>query len=80
MFRTGESWVLGDNPAIGLILYEDRFRYDWVQAPLITSDMTYVHTKLNRPIRVYREIDSRLILEDMYAKLALFAQRERGIK
>lgn len=24
-FRTGETWVLGDNPAIGLILYEHRF-------------------------------------------------------
>lgn len=73
-FRTGESWVLGDSPAAGLILYEHRFEYDWVSAPLITQDMTYVHTGLNRPIRVYRHIDSRLILEDLYAKLALFAQ------
>lgn len=73
-FRTGESWVLGDSPAVGLILYEHRFEYDWVSAPLITQDMTYVHTGLNRPIRVYRHIDSRLILEDLYAKLALFAQ------
>ena len=74
VFRTGESWVLGDSPAVGLILYEHRFEYDWIGAPLITQDMTYVHTRLNRPIRVYRHIDSRLILEDLYAKLALFAQ------
>lgn len=74
-FRTGETWVLGDNPAIGLILYEHRFCYDWVQAPLITGDMTYVQTGLNRPIRVYKSIDSRLILEDMFAKIALFAQK-----
>lgn len=73
-FRTGETWVLGDNPAIGLILYEYRFMYEWVQAPLITSDMTYVHTGLNRPIRVYQSIDSRLILEDLFAKIALFAK------
>ncbi len=73
-FRTGEAWVLGDNPAIGLVLYEHRFHYDWVQAPLITSDMTYVQTGLNRPIRVYRSMDSRLILEDLFAKLALFAK------
>ncbi|MDD4849287.1 MAG: hypothetical protein PHO10_01155 [Gemmiger sp.] len=32
----------------------------------------------NRPIRVYRSIDSRLILEDLYAKLALFAAQENG--
>jgi hypothetical protein len=73
-FRTGESWVLGDSPAIGLLLYEHRFAFDWVEAPIIGSDMQYIHTKLNRPIRVYRNIDSRLILEDFYAKLSLFAK------
>lgn len=80
VFRTGETWVLGDNPAVGLLLYEHRFEYDWVQAPMITSDMSYVHTGLNRPIRVYKSIDSRLILDDMYAKLALFARKceEKG--
>ena len=40
VFRTGESWVLGDSPAVGLILYEHRFEYDWIGAPLITQDMT----------------------------------------
>lgn len=75
-FRTGETWVLGDNPAVGLILYEHRFLYDWVQAPLITTDMTYVQTGLNKPIRVYKSIDSRLILDDMFAKIALFAQKK----
>ncbi|MFV0502437.1 MAG: nucleoside hydrolase [Lachnospirales bacterium] len=74
-FRTGESWVLGDSPAVGLILYEDRFHFDYVPAPLITADMAYVHTGLNRPIRVYNSVDSRLILEDFYCKLALFAKK-----
>ena len=32
-----------------------------------------MHTGLSRPIRVYKSIDSRLILEDLYAKLQLFA-------
>lgn len=73
-FRTGESWVLGDNPTIGLILYEHRFEFDWVPAPQITDNMAYVHVKTNRPIRVYKNIDSRLILEDMFCKLALFAK------
>lgn len=74
-FRTGETWVLGDNPTIGLLLYEHRFEFDWIQAPLVTRESTYVPDVRNRPIRVYRRIDSRLILEDMYAKLALFHQR-----
>lgn len=75
-FRSGETWVLGDNPTVGLLLYEHRYEFDWQPAPLITQDMSYVHTGLNRPIRVYRRIDSRLILEDMFCKLALFAQRQ----
>lgn len=74
-FRSGESWVLGDNPTVGLLLYEHRFEFDWVNAPLVTHDSTYVPDVRNRPIRAYRRIDSRLILEDMYAKLALFHQR-----
>lgn len=73
-FRTGETWVLGDNPAVGLLLYEHRFEFDFVPAPLITKDMQYVHTGLNRPIRVYKNIDSRLILDDLYSKLYLFAK------
>lgn len=74
-FRTGESWVLGDNPAVGLILYEHRFEFDWICAPQIGMDMQYIHTGQNRPIRVYRRIDPRLILEDLYAKLVLFSAR-----
>ena len=74
-FRSGETWVLGDSPAVGVLLYEHRFCFDWVQAPLITRDMTYVQTGLNRPIRVYREVDSHLILNDLYAKLALYAAK-----
>lgn len=73
VFRTGESWVLGDSPAVGLILYEHRYEFDWVQAPLIDKDMQYVHTGLNRPIRVYRKIDPRFILDDFFSKIALFA-------
>lgn len=75
-FRTGETWVLGDSPAVGLILYEHRFEFDWISAPYITQEQAYVHTGINRPIRVYKSIDSRLILEDLYAKLLLFARSE----
>lgn len=78
-YRTGETWILGDNPAVGLLLFEHRFDFDWVPAPLITSDSTYVPLGTDRPIRVYRRIDSRLILEDLYAKLALFAQKHQTV-
>ena len=74
-FRSGETWVLGDNPAVGLLLTEQRFRFDWVPAPNFSSDMAYIHTNRNRPIRVYRDIDARVILEDLFAKLRLFSQK-----
>lgn len=41
LFRTGETWVLGDNPTIGLILYEHRFEYDLIEAPYIDEKMAY---------------------------------------
>ncbi len=75
-FRKGESWVLGDNPTVGLLLYENSFEYEWRCAPTITRDMTYVPNESNRPIRVYKRIDSRLVLDDMFAKLALFSRRD----
>jgi len=72
-FRTGESWVLGDTPAVGLILFEHRFEFDWIPAPEIGQDMRFTHTGHNRAIRVYRRYDARFMLEDFYSKLELFA-------
>ena len=71
-FRTGETWVLGDSPAVGLVLYNERFDFSWMNAPRISLSQEYIPSRNNRPIRIYRRIDSRLILEDMYAKIALF--------
>ena len=80
-FRTGETWVLGDSPAVGLLLYEHRFAYKLYPPPFILDDLTYIHNiperKNLRPIRVYQTIDSRLILEDLYCKLELFAKKSR---
>ena len=76
-FRTGETWVLGDSPAPGLILYEHRWEYDLIPAPRISAEQRYIPGENpERKIRVYRRVDSRLILEDMYCKLALFAQKQ----
>ena len=75
-FRAGEAWVLGDNPAVGLLLYGHRYDYDCVPAPQITADGRYLHTGLSRKIRVYNRVDNRFILEDLYAKLALFSRNQ----
>ena len=73
--RTGEYWCLGDSPAVGVLLFAHMYDYEWLQAPLITDNMTYVKNSQNRPIRVYNRVDNRFILEDFYAKLALFTSK-----
>lgn len=73
----GETWGLGDSPAVSLILDDLEYTngYDTIPAPRITSDMHYIHHQKERMIRVYRQVDVRFTLEDMYAKLELFARR-----
>lgn len=65
---------LGDSPAVGVIIYPECGSWEWVPAPEFEDNQLYRHTGKNRPIRVYKSIDSRFIHEDFFAKLAMFAQ------
>ncbi|MCM1343716.1 MAG: nucleoside hydrolase [Lachnospiraceae bacterium] len=69
-----EYRVLGDSPAVGVIIYEDCGEWEQRPAPEVDRDMKYHHTGKHRPIRVCKNIDARFILEDLYAKLKLFSQ------
>ena len=40
--------------------------------------MNYVHTGKYRPIKVYTSVDTRYILEDFFAKLAIFTRMREG--
>ena len=42
--------------------------------PHIADDLSYMPDPNGKKIRVYDSVDVRLIFEDMYAKLSLFAQ------
>ncbi len=64
-----EHRSLGDSPAVGVVLNPACGVWEWRPAPEFAAGMNYLHTGANRPIRVYSSIDSRFILEDMYAKL-----------
>lgn len=75
--RTGEYWCLGDSPVVGVLLFSHMYSYDWIQAPVITPELHYVPYSLNRPIRVYHEVDNRFILEDFFAKLKLFTDKQQ---
>ncbi|NDL61762.1 nucleoside hydrolase [Acerihabitans arboris] len=71
-----EVWILGDNPAISLLLDDEEYHYQMVNAPHINDDLTYGPQAHARQIRVYNAIDARFTLEDFYAKLALAFGKE----
>lgn len=72
--RPSEYRILGDSPAIGIILFNDCGEWEWNAAPEFDADMNYIHSGKNRQIKVYKNIDARFILEDLYAKLELDAK------
>jgi purine nucleosidase len=73
----GEMWMLGDSPAVSLLLDDHEFEYDLTDPPHITDELLYEERPAGgRKIRVYRYVDSRFTLEDMYAKLELFNRKE----
>ena len=68
----GESWSLGDSPAIAVAINPGCGKYVQVPAPFVNED-TSSSARENAPtIRVYTSVDSRFILEDFFAKLQLF--------
>lgn len=76
----GEIWGLGDQASIAVLMEElERKNYELLDAPRIAEDMTYLHGQSGRKkIRVYKTADTRLTLEDFFAKLAInFGGRER---
>ena len=71
----GESWSLGDSPAIALALNPECGHFHYAPAPYIAED-TMSEVRENMPqVRIYTDVDSRYILEDMIAKLELFCER-----
>lgn len=70
-WTAGESWSLGDSPAVGVAIDENCGRYEYREAPVINDDTSYTYRTSKNRIRVYTSIDSRFILEDFFAKLEL---------
>ena len=67
----GESWSLGDSPAIAIAINPGCGKYVETQAPLVAEDTSSVFKADNPVIRIYTSVDSRYILEDFFAKLRL---------
>jgi inosine-uridine nucleoside N-ribohydrolase len=66
---------LGDSPCIGIILDPECGTWTWRPAQLFDEQMHYIHTGEYRPIRVYDNVNTRFIHEDLWAKLAQFHRR-----
>jgi len=66
---------LGDSPCIGIILDPECGQFSWRPAPTFDQQMHYLHTGQYRPIRVYENVNTRFIHEDLFAKLAQFIRR-----
>ena len=70
----GESWSLGDSPAIAIAINPGCGHYHYAKAPLVAEDTSSEVKEDNPQIRIYTDVDSRYILEDFIAKLEIFAQ------
>jgi purine nucleosidase len=66
---------LGDSPCIGIILDPECGKFSWHPAPTFDPQMHYIHSGQYRPIRVYENVNTRFIHEDLFAKLAQFIRR-----
>lgn len=70
-WTAGESWSLGDSPAVGVALEPNCGSYEYREAPIFEEN-TAQRYEAGRPmIRVYTSINSRFILEDFISKLEL---------
>ena len=68
----GESWSLGDSPAIAIAINPGCGHFKMIKAPTVSEDTSSVKDPNSPTIRLYTDVDSRYILEDLIAKLELF--------
>ncbi len=68
----GESWSLGDSPAIAIAINPGCGHYKTIKAPVVSEDTSSAEDPDAPEIRLYTDVDSRYILEDLIAKLELF--------
>jgi inosine-uridine nucleoside N-ribohydrolase len=70
-WTAGESWSLGDSPAVAVTLDPGCGRYVYREAPIFCEDTTYRFEAGRPKIRVYTYVDPRFVIEDFISKLYL---------
>ena len=74
-WNMGESWSLGDSPSVAAVLNPRCGRTVMRKVREVREDTSYgIEVPGVREILVYRDVDSRYLLEDFFAKLRFFAQ------
>lgn len=79
--HVGETYIMGDSPLVLLTALQSAFEADPSSSAYVTrptpgfdDDGSYVDVPGARPLRVYTRLDTRLMFEDFYAKLAMLAR------
>lgn len=74
----GEAYVLGDSPLVLLTALQTSWetdpascKYVLKNRPMLNDKGAYIPNNAGQPIRVYTQIDTRLMLADLIAKLSL---------
>lgn len=75
----GESWSLGDSPAIAVAINPGCGKFVEAPAPFVNEDTSSSARPAAPTIRVYTSVDSRFVLEDFFAKLKLFFQNDNTV-
>ena len=70
-WTAGESWSLGDNPSVAVVIDDCAGRSQWENAWLIDADTHYVRELPERKIRIFHTINNHFVLEDLFDKLAI---------
>lgn len=76
----GETYVLGDSPLVLLTALQSAFEpspssssYVMRSMPTLSQEGEYLENEGGRPVRVYTRVDTRLMFEDFFHKLAALA-------
>ena len=79
MTSVGETYILGDNPLVLFTSLQSSFdadpsssRYIIKSAPVINSEGNYESYQSKHKIRIYTDIDIRLMMEDFYQKVSSY--------
>lgn len=80
----GEAYVLGDSPLVLLTALHSSWEQDpsssqyvMKSIPKVNVDGTFEESTKGRKIRVYDDLDVRLMFEDFFAKIDLFSNVEK---